>query len=196
MPQAGDVDSLLLAEQCMDVAAELDPRLQEALRSLMEDRSGLDSADRALVDEWLLRRNTAESIPVGPESDLCVVPVRYAVWARFLTDLRFNDCLDPPGRIRDGEAAVGMWPIYIQKFLDWANHYAQAGLRYRLPTAAELAEYFTAVPAAAVGRPCGSRPSPGPGSTARAAWPTPTPPPAPRSWPPSAPTGSTPAGTG
>lgn len=160
--QAGDVDSLLLAEQCMDVAAEIDPRLQEALRSLLEDRSGLDSADRALVDEWLLRRNTAESIPVGPEADLCVVPVRYAVWARFLTDLRFNDCLDPPGRIRDGEAAVGMWPIYVQKFLEWADHYAQAGHRYRLPTAAELAEYFTAVPAAAVGRPLWVAAEPGP----------------------------------
>ncbi|MCH7233003.1 NACHT domain-containing protein [Glycomyces sp. L485] len=160
--QAGDVDSLLLAEECMDVAAELDPRLQHELRSFLDDRSGMDSADRALVDEWLLRRNTAESVPVGPEADLCVVPVRYAVWARFLTDLRFNDCLEPPGRLRDGEAAVGMWPVYVRMFLNWANHYAEAGHRYRLPVAEELNGYFAAVPAEAVGRPLWieSRPMP------------------------------------
>ena len=160
--QAGDVDSLLLAEQCMDVAAELSPSLQQRLGSLLDDRSGLDSDDRALVDEWLLRRNTAESVPVGPDSDLCVVPVRYGVWARFLTDLRFNDCLEPPGRIRDGETAVGMWPVYVEKFLDWANHYAQRGCRYRLPDSTELAEYFAAVPAEAVGRPLWTAADPGP----------------------------------
>ncbi|GAB3224478.1 hypothetical protein GCM10027447_13120 [Glycomyces halotolerans] len=160
--QAGDVESLLLAEECMDVTAELQPDLQYELRSLLEDRSGLDSGDRALVDEWLLRRNVAESVPVGPEADLCVVPLRYAVWARFLTDLRFNDCLEPPGRLRDGESAVGMWPIYVRKFLNWANHYAEAGHRYRLPTAAELGEYFAAVPAGAVARPVWAEAEPHP----------------------------------
>ncbi|MFC3493536.1 NACHT domain-containing protein [Glycomyces rhizosphaerae] len=150
---AGDVDSLLLAEECMDVAAELDPRLQRDLRDRLEHHSEMDSTDRPLVDEWLLRRNVAESVPVGADADLCTVPVRYAVWARFLTDLRFNDALEPPERLRDGEAAAGMWPVYVRKFLLWANHYAEPGYRYRLPTAAELAEYFKAVPAETVGRP-------------------------------------------
>ncbi|MCD0442562.1 NACHT domain-containing protein [Glycomyces sp. A-F 0318] len=150
---AGDVDSLLLAEECMEVAAELDPRLQWELRELLERHSAMDSENRALVDEWLLRRNLAESVPVGPDADLCTVPVRYAVWTRFLTDLRFNDALEPPGRLRDGESAAGMWPVYVRKFLLWADHYAEPGHRYRLPAAAELAEYFKAVPAETVGRP-------------------------------------------
>ncbi|WP_205324082.1 NACHT domain-containing NTPase [Glycomyces sp. YM15] len=150
---AGDVDSLLLAEECMGVAAELDPRLQHELRDRLDRYSAMDSGDRALVDEWLLRRNLAEAVPVGPEADLCTVPVRYAVWARFLTDLRFNDALEPPERLRDGEAAAGMWPVYVRKFLLWANHYAEPGHRYRLPATPELAEYFKAVPAETVGRP-------------------------------------------
>jgi hypothetical protein len=150
---AGDVDSLLLAEECMNVAAELDPRLQRELRDRLEHHSAMDAADRGLVDEWLLRRNLAETVPVAADADLCTVPVRYAVWARFLTDLRFNDALEPPERLRDGEAAAGMWPLYVRKFLLWANHYAEPGYRYRLPAAAELAEYFKAVPAETVGRP-------------------------------------------
>ncbi|WP_100447717.1 NACHT domain-containing protein [Glycomyces xiaoerkulensis] len=151
--QAGDVDSLLLAEECMNVAAELDPGLQHRLNAILEDHSTLDSSDRAVVDQLLLRRNVADTVPVGPEADLCVVPLRYAVWTRFLTDLRFNDCLDPPGRIRNGEAAAGMWPIYVDKFLNWANHYAEPGHRYRLPAAAELHAYFEAVPTEAVPHP-------------------------------------------
>ncbi|HEX2143457.1 MAG TPA: NACHT domain-containing protein [Glycomyces sp.] len=150
---AGDVDSLLLAEECMDVAAELDPRLQRELRDRLEYHSAMDSEDRALVDEWLLRRNVAETVPVGADAELCTVPVRYAVWTRFLTDLRFNDALEPPEQLRDGDDAAGMWPLYVRKFLLWANHYAETGYRYRLPTAAELAEYFKAVPAETVGRP-------------------------------------------
>lgn len=151
--QAGDVESLLLAEECMDVAAEIEPGLQEELRRLLEDQSGVDSTDPGLVDEWLLRRNLARTVPVGPEADLCVTPLRYAVYARFLSDLRFNDCLEPPGRLREGENAVGMWPIYVDKFLRWADHYAEAGHRYRLPRAEELDRYFDTVPAEAVPHP-------------------------------------------
>ncbi|THV41727.1 NACHT domain-containing protein [Glycomyces buryatensis] len=147
-----DADALVLADQCVKVARQVEPELAAELKRLL-DSDTASSKERSLVDDSLLRAYLQAGVDLSGGVRLATDPLPYRLWSRFLTDLRFNDCLDPPGRIHDGEDAVRMWPVYVDRFMSWAASYAPPGQRYRLPTPQELEEYASRLPPEAVDFP-------------------------------------------